>query len=199
MKNISLLCFSFLLATVATSQNAKLGLRGGLSLSTLNYGNETDVDWRTGFHAGLLAHIHATPSFSLQPEIYYSTQGAKIPFGADDINRKLSYVNIPLLLQYNFNNGFRLQGGPQVGFLLGVSEKLNGTELNLVSTDNYKTVDFSLPVGLSYLGYSGIGVDVRYNVGLSNIDDTGGPAIKNSVAQIGVFYLFDHKHKAKSR
>jgi hypothetical protein len=102
-------------------------------------------------------------------------------------------------LQYNFANGFRLQGGPQVGFLVGVSDKVNDEELNAVSTANFKSVDVSLPVGISYLGYSGFGVDTRYNLGLTNVNKTASPSAKNSVFQVGVFYLFDHRHKAASR
>jgi hypothetical protein len=132
--------------------------------------------------------------------VYYSSQGAKLPWTNNNtMTLNLSYINVPLLLQYNFANGFRLQGGPQVGFLAGVSDKVNDVELNNVSTANYKAVDVSLPLGLSYLGLSGFGVDTRYNIGLTNINKAANPTAKNGVFQVGVFYLFDHHHKAKSR
>jgi hypothetical protein len=115
------------------------------------------------------------------------------------MNLNLSYINVPVLLQYNFANGFRLQGGPQIGFLVGVSDKVNDVELNQYSTDNFKTVDFSIPLGLSYLGYSGLGIDTRYNIGLTNVNEATPPTAKNGVFQVGIFYLFDHHHKAKSR
>jgi hypothetical protein len=201
MKKMNAFVVLLCLGLVAAAQDdPKFGLKGGLNVSTLNYNDNTDAEWKTGFHLGGLAHIHLTPSFSLQPEVYYSSQGAKLPLQNNNTMRlNLSYINVPLLLQYNFANGFRLQGGPQVGFLAGVSDKVNDVELNNVSTANYKAVDVSLPLGLSYLGLSGFGVDTRYNIGLTNINKAANPTAKNGVFQVGVFYLFDHRHKAKSR
>lgn len=200
-RNVFALVMSMSMGLLATAQDApKFGLKGGLNVSTLSYSNNADADWRTGFNLGGLAHIHVTPAFSLQPEVYYSSQGAKIanPFGSGEMNLNLSYINVPVLLQYNFANGFRLQGGPQIGFLTGVSDKVNDAELNRLNSSNFKSVDVSLPLGLSYLGYSGLGVDTRFNIGLTNINKADNPTIKNNVFQVGAFYLFDHKHKRKS-
>lgn len=201
MKKMNAFAMALLISLVSVAQEEpKFGIKGGLNVSKLNYDNGTDADWRTGFNVGGLAHIHLTPSFSLQPEVYYSSQGAKLPHTNNTtMNLNLSYINVPFLLQYNFANGFRLQGGPQVGFLVGVSDKVNDVELNNLSTDNFKAVDISVPLGLSYLGYSGFGVDTRYNIGLTNVNKTNPAEAKNSVFQVGVFYLFDHKHKATSR
>lgn len=201
MKKLNAFVLATLLSLCAAAQEkAKFGLKGGLNFSKLNYSDNRSTDWRTSLHVGGLAHVHITPSFSLQPEIYYSSQGSKIPnpFGADKMNLNLSYINVPVLLQYNFGNGFRLQGGPQLGVLVGVSDKVNGVELNQYSTDNFKTVDFSIPLGLSYLGFSGFGIDTRYNIGLTNVLEATPPTAKNGVFQVGVFYLFDHHHKAKT-
>lgn len=199
MKKLNVFIVALFVGLVTYGQeDPKFGLKGGLNVATLNYKNNVDADWRTGFHIGGLAHVHLTPSFSLQPEIYYSSQGAKLPNTVNtELNRNLSYVNVPLLLQYNFANGFRLQGGPQVGFLVGVSDKINDVEVNNVSTDNFNTVDVSLPLGLSYLGFSGLGIDTRFNLGLTNVNESGASAT-NNVFQIGAFYLFDHHHKRKT-
>lgn len=188
---------TFLFAATYAQDPAKFGLKGGLNLSRLSFSNSSS-DFRTGFHFGGLAHIHLTPSFSLQPEIYFSTQGAEYESGNNDVEEKLSYINIPLLLQYNFANGFRLQAGPQLGVLVDSEVEVNGVETN-TSSNNYNNVDFSVPIGVSYLGYSGFGVDARFNLGLSNVYENNAVKARNQVIQLGVFYLFDHRHKAKSR
>jgi hypothetical protein len=201
MKKIGIVVLALVVNTsLLIAQDAKLGVKGGVNLSKLTNQGSSNPDWRVGFNLGLLSHIHLTPAFSLQPEVMYSSQGAKYDIGnSSDYKLKLNYIDIPVLLQYNFDNGFRLQGGPQIGFLIDVSDKLGNAEPNLVSKDDYKTIDISLPLGLSYLGYSGFGVDARYNLGLTNVVEGSTTNIRNSVFQLGVFYLFDHKHKARSK
>lgn len=198
MKNLYAFALVLFVSAVAVAQERpKFGLKGGLNISKLNFDNGTNADWRTGYHIGALSHIHVTPSFSLQPELYYSSQGGKFPAGNNTRNLNLSYINLPVLLQYNFANGFRLQGGPQLGFLVGVDDEINGIEQNFYNTNNINSIDVSLPLGISYLGYSGFGVDARYNIGLTDVFE-GATEAKNSVFQVGVFYLFDHRHKHKT-
>jgi hypothetical protein len=199
MKKIILFGFASFFTAAVFAQEAKLGLKGGLNVSTLSNNQNSESGTKLGLNAGVLAHIHLSPSWSLQPEVMYSNQGAKYTVADGEHALNLNYINIPLLLQYNFDNGFRLQTGPQVGFLAGVKDKINGTETNFFSSDDFKSTDFSWSVGLGYLTYSGLGVDGRYNFGLSNINDVGSATLKNNVFQIGLFYLLNHNHKATSR
>jgi hypothetical protein len=64
--------------------------------------------------------------------------------------------------------------------------------------DVYKTPNVGLGVGLNYLSYSGLGVGARYNLGLSNIGE-GSTDIKTRTLQLSLFYMFDSRHKSKSR
>ncbi|HEY0041218.1 MAG TPA: porin family protein [Flavisolibacter sp.] len=191
MMKIRALVFGLLASTALFAQAPKYGLKAGLNLATIT---NTDGELKAGFHGGALAHIHLTPAFSLQPEVMYSNQGTKV--GSDN-KLLLNYINVPLLLQYNFDNGFRLQGGPQIGFLLEAKSKSGNVETDV--SGSYKAIDFSIPVGASYLGYSGFGVDARYNIGVTNVVETSALNYRNSVLQFGVFYLFDHHHKARSK
>ncbi len=195
MKKISLGLTLLIVTIGASAQDAKFGIKAGLNISSTSNSNGGESGTRLGPHAGLLAHIHLSPQIALQPEIMYSSQGGKV----GDVNLNLGYINIPLLVQYNFDNGFRLQTGPQVGFLVGVSDKVNGNETNFFSSDDFKTNEFAWSFGLGYLSESGFGVDGRYNLGLSRINDAGTGSTKNRVIQLGLFYMFDHKHKTKSR
>ena len=191
MKKLNILLFALLVSTALFAQDPKFGLKAGLNLATIT---NSGGDLKAGFHGGGLAHIHITPAFSLQPEIMYSSQGTQ--YTSND-KTLLNYINIPVLLQYNFDNGFRLQGGPQLGFLLEAKSKSGNLETD--QSDSYKSIDFSIPVGLSYLGYSGFGVDARYNIGVTNIVENNATSYRNSVLQFGLFYLFDHHHKARSK
>lgn len=199
MKKISLFVCALLLVTFQLcAQSAKWGLKAGLNVATLT-DDDDEMSSRLGFHAGLISHIHLSPQWALQPEVVYSSQGAKYTVGDGEHSLALNYINIPVQVQYMFNNGFRIQTGPQVGFLVDVNDKLDGTETGNFTSDDFKTVDFSWSAGLGYLTYSGFGIDARYNFGLSNVIDASSANRKNNVFQIGLFYLFDNQHKAKSK
>ena len=190
MKKLSLIALAVVVCTSVMAQPPKFGLKAGLNLSNIT---NTEGDLKPGAHFGGFAHIHVTPAFSLQPEVYYSNQGAK--YGSDS-KTILNYVNIPVLLQYNFDNGFRVQGGPQLGILTEAKSKNGSVEVDM--SDNTKSIDFSIPLGVSYLGYSGFGADVRYNIGITNVFENS-QTYRNSVLQFGIFYLLDHKHKSQSK
>lgn len=175
----------------------KFGVRGGLNIANTKNTESGETGSKAGLHIGFIAHTHLTPEISLQPELYYSNQGGK----KGNVNFNLNYINVPVLVQYNFDNGFRLQTGPQLGLLVDVNDKTKGEEYNIISADDFKSTDFSWSFGLGYLTYSGIGFDGRYNLGISKINDdpTRGGKSTNRVFQLGLFYLFDNDHKRKSR
>src|SRR5690606_23573906 len=94
----------FALAAMGLSANAqqvvKFGPKAGLNLANLN-GME-DTEMKVGFHVGAFAEIFFTDKFSLQPELLYSTQGAKgeIMSGtplATDFEAKYDFINIPIM------------------------------------------------------------------------------------------------------
>jgi len=195
MKKIFLSCFAFLSLQAATAQDVHWGLKAGFNASMLRYSDGGESELKPGFHAGGLAHIHLLDNLALQPELTYSAQGGKTVGNNLEINTNLHYLNVPVLVQYMFNNGFRIQAGPQVGFLLKAQNEVNDeAETNIIQ--NYRTTDFSLPVGVSYVSDSGFGIDARWAFGISNINDVNNrkPEIQNSVGQIGLFYLLHNNH-----
>jgi hypothetical protein len=198
MKKICLLALGITSTIFSFSQSAKLGVKAGLNISSLKIEDFDNTDSRLGLHAGLLAHIHLAPSWAVQPELVYSAEGGKVDFGGgSEATYKNDYVNIPVMLQYMFDNGFRIEAGPQLGLL--VSSKIEDENDNEEDADDvFKTTNVSLGVGLNYLSHSGFGFGGRYNHGISNIAEGNGEA-KGRVFQISLFYMFDNAHKAKSR
>ena len=193
MKKISLLFACAVFSTAIFAQtDVKLGIKAGLNVASINVEEGEETDSRLAPHVGLLAHIHLAPNWALQPEIMYSGQGLE----NNDFKWKLHYVNIPVNVQYMFDNGFRLQTGPQVGFL--AKGEIDPGDVDL--GDDLKKTDVSWTFRHGYLSYSGFGVDARYNLGLTNINefDESNKAT-NRVFQVGLFYMFDQAHKAKSR
>lgn len=190
MKKISLIFCTLFVAVTLFAQNASIGIKGGLNVANIRVNGNNDWGSKLGGHGGLLAHIHLNPNLAIQPEVVYSSQGAKYTISNGEHSLTLHYINIPLQLQYMFNNGFRLQTGPQVGFLAGVNDKVRNTETNIFTTEDFKTVDFAWSAGLGYLSASGLGIDGRYNFGISNINNAGSNTLRNNVFQVGLFYMF---------
>lgn len=198
MKKISLFLCALSLTAFSFAQQASIGLKAGLNVANLK-NSGFDMGSKLGLNAGLLAHIHLTPNLALQPEVMYSGQGAKYTVSGQEHELSLNYINIPLQLQYMFDNGFRLQTGPQLGFLAGVTDKIGNSETGYFTSQDFKTVDVSWSAGLSYLSTSGLGVDGRYNFGLSNINNAGGNEIKNNVFQLGLFYMLNSNGGGSAR
>lgn len=182
----------FLLVGNVSAQHANIGIKGGLNVFNINNDNGSKYDPKVGFNLGLLGHIHLSKQVALQPEILYSGQGAKYTVAGTDVKINLDYVNVPVLLQYMFDNGFRLEVGPQVGFLVGAKSKIGSTNTDI--KNNLKSVDFALAGGIGYVHpATGFGVDLRYNLGLININENTSVKSTNRGLQVGVFYLFGHK------
>jgi hypothetical protein len=182
--------FSVLAVCTVHAQNINIGIKGGLNAYNLSNSNGAEFDTKLGAYAGLLGHIHMATQFGLQPEIVFSMQGAKSTVGDAKLN--LNYVNVPVLLQYMFNNGFRLQAGPQVGFLMSAKAE-NGNSVDV--KDNFNNLDLGLSFGVSYVQPStGFGFDARYNHGISDIAESSLIETYNRGFQIGVFYLFKHRN-----
>jgi hypothetical protein len=202
MKKISILICILMMSVVALAQHAPVfGVKAGVNLANWNSENENvEYDMKTGFHVGGLAHIHLSPQWALQPELQYSSQGSITDKGtSNEYKWKLDYVNVPIMVQYMFDNGFRFEAGPQVGLLVDAKQIDENDNKEDIDKDEFSTADFSLGVGLNYLTYSGFGIGARYNHGFTDINPTRQFAIKNRVFQISVFYMFDSQHKAKSR
>jgi hypothetical protein len=185
---ILILTIIVLAAGTATAQNVNIGVKAGLNSYTIQTDNSSNFDSKIGLHIGLLGHIHLNERYAFQPEFVYSMQGAK----SGNTEIKLDYINIPLLVQYMFDNGFRIQAGPQVGLLLKAKAE-NGSSEDII--DDFKSIELGLSLGVSYVHPpTGFGAGARYNAGLTDITESSNEKSVNRGFQIGVFYLFNHKN-----
>ncbi|MGK4567370.1 porin family protein [Flavobacterium sp. 3HN19-14] len=135
----------------------------------------------TSFHAGAFVELNITPSFSLQPEVLYSSQGAKVE-GSDDF--KLDYINIPVMARfYILPNRLSIDAGPQFGFLI------NDSNYGDIDDDfKSKNFDFAVAGGVTVDIFGGLFASGRYVVGLT--DTTENAEVKNMTAQLSVGYKF---------
>lgn len=184
---ISIITIMVFAAGTVTAQHTNFGVKGGLNSYNINTDNGSSFDSKIGLHVGLLGHIHLKDQYAFQPELVYSMQGAK----SGNTDFKLDYINVPLLVQYMFDNGFRIQAGPQLGLLVNANAE-NGSSTDI--SDDFKSIDLGLSVGASYVHPpTGFGIDARYNLGLSDISENSNIKSTNQGVQVGLFYLFGHR------
>ncbi len=169
----------------------RLGVKGGLNFANLD--TDIDTDSRTGFHAGAFATIKLA-KLAIQPELIFSKQGAQLDIDGSDLESNYSYINIPVLLKLYLIGGLNLQVGPQFGFLASAKQDisdLNGNVNEEDIRDDLKNSDISVGLGAGIDLPFGLTADARYNLGLTEINDSEAIAeTQNQVFQISVGYRF---------
>lgn len=180
-KIITILCL--LITGSAMSQNISGGIKGGANFTNFTGGDFSGLGKKVlvGFHAGAYLNFGLGP-VAIQPELLVSTGGAK--FSEIDEEVKLTYVSIPVMVQFKPGGGFYLEAGPQVGFK--ISEDIGDDTVE----DFAKGLDLGVGAGLGY-SFGKFGIGGRYIVGLSKVGDFDSgdvdPDFKNSTIQVGVF------------
>ena len=178
------------LATVSSFAQHRVGTvtiqpKVGLSLANVTKG---DGDIRVGAVAGAEFEYQVSDIFSLSAGALYSMQGCKGEVEGYDATVKLDYLNVPILANVYVAKGLAVKLGIQPGFNVTSKASLekSGTKVT-TELDDVESVDFSIPVGLSY-EFNNFVIDARYNLGVSKIMD--GSDSKNSVFQFTLGYKF---------
>lgn len=152
----------------------------------LNIASLTDADGsdpRFGLAAGVELEYQISDMFSITGGALYSMQGAKW----ENETTKLDYINIPILANVYVFKGLAVKLGVQPGFNVNSKSKISVEDASAEIDIDAKTVDFSIPVGVSY-EFNNVVLDARYNWGLTKVFEGGDS--KNSVFQITVGYKF---------
>jgi hypothetical protein len=194
-----LILFVALAIFVIANSNAQInfGAKAGVNFATITGDDVESFDGRTAFHVGVVAEIVISETFSFQPELLYSAQGADYSDDEFEGTFKLDYLNIPLMAKFYVGEGFSLEAGPQVGFLMSAKDEYDFTGTAFKSEEEdikefVKDIDFGINVGVGYKLEGGLNFGARYNLGLSDANDSGDDSftLKNSVIQAYVGYFF---------
>lgn len=202
MKKITMVLAIALIALSFNQANAQLGfqlgVKGGPNFSNLK--TDLDTEGQTGLHIGAYGMIKFT-KFAIQPEILFSTQSTEFSTSGLRTEFETAYVNIPVMLKLYLVGGLNLQVGPQFGFttLSEVTDLTNGGTTDIA--DDLKGADVSLAIGAGIDLPFRFNLTARYNLGLSDINDTLNldldPAtndeLRNQVFQVSVGYAFIKK------
>ncbi len=214
MKKISLLALAITTSLAMYAQDNQMttpmanktyfGIKGGVNLATFrkeNYPTHLGTNMKTTWHGGLFANIPLGGIIHLQPELLYSAEGSKLTETLAAGNRisyeqDLGYIALPIMVQIKSPKGFFVELGPQPAFLIKAQSEMNNTETE--NKDRWDRFNLSLNGGIGFTSRVGLGINARYNWGLTNIledgggsnDPNDGPELKSNVLQIGLHYMF---------
>ncbi len=109
---------------------------------------------------------------------------------------ELSYIKIPVVANYHIYKGLAVKAGVQFAFLTDADAKMTcegkssgrKTTINtrIDCKDDVKTFDFAIPFGLSYESTKHWVFDLRYQLGLTNINKNDDGTYKNGLLMLTV-------------
>lgn len=171
-KSLALLTFALALTTLTYAQGFHIGAKAGANIFKVD-GKSFKEEYKFGYNLGAFAEINFNEKWGIQPELLWSQTNYRTgnefsdlyPGGKDDVEGKLNYVSIPLLLTFRPVKILSLQAGPQFGILASQDKDLLGE-----TKEAFKSGDFSM-LGGAQLNLGSLRAGARYVVGLSNIND----------------------------
>ena len=184
----AVLLLAFMVTSVAQAQEETApmskGLKFGLNMAKVTGDSASmgtvDATFKPGFAFGGFLGFNLSPAVTIQPEVMYVMKGAKYEEGDMELQFKVNYLEVPVLLKYNFTTSGSISPalfvGPAVAFKIGAKAKISDqTYSEEVDLENIKSTDFGLIIGAGFdfaaENYN-IVFDVRYTVGMSGLADT---------------------------
>ena len=184
-----------------TSLSPKFGVKGGVNLSNLYVDDVEDENMKVGLNLGLYGKIPIGKGFSIQPELIFSSKGAKLTYnnalmGKGEYRFNLNYVELPVLGVINLAKNLNLHAGGYVSYLAAANIKDledDGTISNIkdLNADNFNRFDYGLVGGLG-VDVENFTIGARYNYGLNEIGKSGslsGDLTKNSKNSVIAVYV----------
>ncbi|TKC08720.1 porin family protein [Pedobacter frigoris] len=187
--SVLLACFS-LVAFSQVIPSFQFGLKGGANLTKLTTENTFSSDNKAGYYAGVWARIGAA-GIHLQPELYISGKNTTLKRTADGAENEVKFtsVDVPVLVGTKIGAagvGIRLNTGPVVSFIVDDKQTVK-TAVGNVFSGNFKGQAFAWQFGAG-LDVGKLGIDLRYETGLSKIGKDGYDDTKLSLFTLGVAY-----------
>lgn len=202
MKKLFLIAVAMLATLSVSAQSApgtfSLKPMVGATLSSVRGSDVDGVKMKFGLVAGAEGIYQVSDMFALSGGLLYSMQGFKTDTNLD-LKMNTEYLNIPILANIYVAQGLALKAGVQFGLLTKAKAKgkYGNIEEDIDIKDQMKSLDLSIPVGVSYEINNSFTIDARYNFGLSKIakDDDHHydytAKAYNSVFMLTLGYKFD--------
>ena len=209
MKKILLASVLIFMASFSYAQLG-FGIKGAVTMSNITTDiAEIEEAAQTGFQFG--GFVRIGDKWHLQPEAYFSMKNGQFKFDFDEVDpgdplntltksvnytTTLNTIDIPVLIGYKLLDpplmNVRLQAGPVASIVTSKKFKIevDGVEQSVDDDegDIFKDMNWGLQfgAGVDFLMFT---VDLRYEIGLSNMYNKPEGAIEDQTFKNNVFFL----------
>ena len=174
-KRLALLLLFFSFCYFLKAQKIQFGLTSALTFSNVS-GNGMSSKSNSGIDVGGFATIPITETFSVQPEVLYNFMTVSrddnfTTYYVDDsrpdskASFKLSYVSIPVLINYQASKKIIVSAGPQYNILAYSNEDL------MYDKQAFKNNDFGIRAGFKFAPSPTVNLFASYYYGLGNVNN----------------------------
>ncbi len=155
------------------------------------FGGESQ-DAILGYFVGVGTNIPLNENLSAKSELRFTKKGSKTEINAiGSSTTRLSYIDIPLQLEYRIKPKWSVHGGLQPSLLLGANmdSEINGASSSRSVKEFYRTFDLAGTLGIGYDFNKNIGVRLGYDLGLLNVEEQADfQKVYNRSIRLGVQY-----------
>lgn len=181
MKKSIIICLLVIGFTQAHAQKFALGVKAGITSSTLlssGFSGFKDLKSTSNYNGALLGVYSQVGilGFYLQPEAYLRNYNFTVNYDSlntslSSLSNKLYYIDVPVLFGKSFFKIFSVKAGPSFQFLLNndgsVINPANNQTVHL-DKGSFNQLVVGFQAGAS-IDISRISVDIRYDFGLNKI------------------------------
>ena len=188
MKKVYTLLLLVLLGAGTANAQLTLGLKGGLNFATLSsLPTGTDGDGsRIGLVFGAYTRIKVPViGIFIQPELVIAQKGGKQTSGGISATTKITTLDIPIIIGKSFGP-VRIGLGPVFGFPLSAKTDVAGVETDFKNITSSPLAGLQIGLGVSLP--AGLGLDLRYELGLTKIVTVANSDTKTNAIQFTVSY-----------
>ena len=179
----------------------QFGVKVGLNLANVSTDPDPEgfsFDAVTKFGVGGIMLYPLSEVLDLQVEAMYLLKGTKAEFDffgtVSELELNLAYLSVPVMVRYNLGSEDTspyIVVGPEFGFLLSAKLKVDDEEEDV--KDEMKSIDLGFNVGAGVsmdMGTMPVFAEVRYSLGLSDIEDNDNSTTKTTGIQLFVGMMF---------
>ena len=206
--------------TLSDNHMSEILLDGGGMFSESDINTLYDFGMGMGYSVGAYGIFELSDVITLKPELLYAHRTATATLNMDlspltsgafsgDIvmEQTLSFdhIEIPIVFGYLASEEFSINAGPYISMILSGKMKRSTTYPSDFAAaagvpdteteenddlEDFSTIEFGLSVGASYTLNEIIVIDVRYALGLSDLENTDELTAKPSAIRISFGYTF---------